>query len=70
MIELAKRQLPELEKLNMDLVFKHIYDKSVQVETRLVEKLEKELKFEENKVLPVFEFSHTSNKIVEEQQPE
>ena len=68
-IETAKKHFEELQNLNQNVVFTHMFDKATMLEQRFVDSITKELKFEEDKVLPVFEFCHNQNKLEEEPKP-
>jgi len=58
-IELAKKHFPELEKLALnETIFGALFDKSNKLEQEFVDHLVATLKYDEGKVLPVFEFAN------------
>jgi len=68
-IELAKKSFPELEKLNMNVVFNHIYDKTTLLETKFTEHLESTMKFDGTLPIAIYEFSNNLNKVIEYEYP-
>lgn len=63
-LELAKKNFPELEKLALnDTIFGALFDKSNKLEQEFVDHLVANLKFDEAKILPVFEFANNQNKL-------
>ncbi len=46
-----------------------MYDKATMLEQRFVDYITKELKYDDEKVLPVFEFTHNQNKLEEDPKP-
>lgn len=60
LIELAKKQFKELEKLDINSVFSHPKNKSELLEEKFIEHSKKNLLFDKSKPVPVFEFQNNT----------
>ena len=56
LMELAKKHFKELEKMNVNTVLGHISDKTMNLEQKFLEHVERDMKFEKTKPVPVFDF--------------